>query len=94
MKIDIIAKRIYDIRKAMGYSTKKQRAEGPEGEIKFIEDMVDGLKKEEIHSSGGFSYKFSPSGKTVIITPDFKFRFLFWANQFIVSKKDTKGGKK
>ncbi len=83
----MIAKRIYDIRKAMGYSTKEQRAEGPKGEIKFIEEMVKGLEKGCIHYCGGFSFEFSPSGKTVIITPDFKFRFL-------VSNKDIKGGKK
>lgn len=73
MKIEKIAKRIYEIRKAIGYSTKEQRAEGPVAEIRFIKSMIKGLEKGLIHSSGGFSYKLSPSEKSVIITPDFKF---------------------
>lgn len=73
MKIEKIAKRIYEIRKAIGYSTREQRAEGFIGEVKFIKSMIKNLEKDLIHSSGGFSFKLSPSGKSIIITPDFRF---------------------
>lgn len=74
MGIKETARKIHEIRKAMGYSTKEQRAEGPAGELKFVEEMIKNLKKDNIINCGGFSFELSPSGKSVIIKPDFKFR--------------------
>lgn len=74
MEIEAIAKRIYGIRKAMGYSTMEQRKAGFLGELEFIRNMIENIKPDTIHNSGGFRFQLSPSKKFVIITPDFKFR--------------------
>lgn len=70
-----IAEKIHGIRKALGYATKKQIKEGAINELKTIERVEKSCKKYRYVSTGGFQYHLSDSGKTMIITPDFVFKY-------------------
>jgi hypothetical protein len=64
-----ISKKIFEIRKAMGFATKEQIKEGWPGEYPTVKSMIEGTKEYKEHGTGGFRYKLE-KGK-VIIVPDF-----------------------
>lgn len=74
-QIEEISKKIFEIRKAMGYATDTQIKEGWQGEMKIVKFLIKDarkLKREDYEcvGCGGFTYTKSKSGD-IKITPDF-----------------------
>lgn len=70
-----LSKKIFIIRKALGYATKYQQKEGWKGELKYVKSMAAGLRwKPENYwlSSGGF--KFVKKHDCLYMVPEFQFR--------------------
>ena len=67
-----IAKKIHEIRCALGYATKMQREKGWEDELKSMNYLIKDAKKYGVVGSGGFTYTKLKSGN-IKITPDFSF---------------------
>ena len=70
-QIETISKRMFEIRKALGFATPTQIKEGWQGELPTVKSMIDNTKKYKEHSTGGFTYKLAKDGKSVVIIPAF-----------------------
>ena len=70
-QIEIISKKMFEIRKAMGFATKTQIEEGWQEEMPTVKNMIDNTKKYKEHGTGGFTYKLAKDGKSVVIIPAF-----------------------